>query len=109
MTWQLSGERLGSRANIFARPEITDIENLFGKIDLPVCHVIYHLMISPIVFYILRCNIAIQKANSPITVRERFILLLLGAPLILIGVMPGIMAPMLESGVRPVLALLGGA
>jgi NADH-quinone oxidoreductase subunit M len=44
-----------------------------------------------------------------ITVRERFILILLGAPLILIGVYPAIMAPMLETAVRPVLALLGGA
>lgn len=44
-----------------------------------------------------------------ITVRERFILILLGAPLILLGVFPALMAPMLESGVRPVLALLGGA
>jgi NADH-quinone oxidoreductase subunit M len=44
-----------------------------------------------------------------ITVRERFVLLLLGVPLILLGVYPALMAPMLESGVRPVLALLGGA
>lgn len=44
-----------------------------------------------------------------ITVRERLILILLGAPLILIGVYPAIMAPMLETAVRPVLALLGGA
>ncbi len=44
-----------------------------------------------------------------ITVRERFILILLGAPLIIIGIHPAIMAPMLEAGLRPVLALLGGA
>lgn len=44
-----------------------------------------------------------------ITVRERFILILLGAPLIIIGIYPSIMAPMLETGLRPVLALLGGA
>ncbi len=44
-----------------------------------------------------------------ITVRERFILILLGAPLIILGVYPAIMAPMLETGIRPVLALLGGA
>ncbi|MFN8448629.1 MAG: NADH-quinone oxidoreductase subunit M [Anaerolineae bacterium] len=44
-----------------------------------------------------------------ITVRERCILLLLGLPLILLGVYPALLAPMLESGVRPVLALLGGA
>ena len=44
-----------------------------------------------------------------ITVRERFILILLGAPLIIIGIYPALMAPMLEAGLRPVLALLGGA
>lgn len=43
-----------------------------------------------------------------ITVREKFILVFLGAPLILLGVLPGIMAPMLEVGMRPVLAILGG-
>ena len=44
-----------------------------------------------------------------ITVRERFILILLGAPLIMLGIYPALMAPMLQTGVRPVLALLGGA
>ncbi len=44
-----------------------------------------------------------------ITVREKFILILLGSPLIIIGIYPAIMAPMLEAGIRPVLALLGGA
>ncbi|MDZ4769637.1 MAG: NADH-quinone oxidoreductase subunit M [Chloroflexota bacterium] len=43
-----------------------------------------------------------------ITVRERFVLLFLGTPLVLLGMAPFIMAPMLESGMRPVLALLGG-
>ncbi len=43
-----------------------------------------------------------------ITTRERFVLVFLGAPLILLGVAPYIMAPMLESGMRPVLTLLGG-
>lgn len=42
-----------------------------------------------------------------ITVRERFVLLFLGAPLILIGIFPSIMSPMLEAGVRPILAILG--
>lgn len=42
-----------------------------------------------------------------ITVRERFVLLFLGAPLILIGVLPSVMAPMLEVGLRPVLTMLG--
>ncbi|MCK6580211.1 MAG: NADH-quinone oxidoreductase subunit M [Anaerolineae bacterium] len=44
-----------------------------------------------------------------ITVRERFVLIFLGTPLVLIGTLPFIMAPMLETGLRPVLALLGGA
>jgi NADH-quinone oxidoreductase subunit M len=42
-----------------------------------------------------------------ITPRERFVLIFLGAPLVLLGVAPFIMAPMLEVGVRPVLAILG--
>jgi NADH-quinone oxidoreductase subunit M len=42
-----------------------------------------------------------------ITARERFILLFLAAPLIIIGIVPGVMAPMLETGFRPVLAILG--
>ncbi|MEP7294251.1 MAG: NADH-quinone oxidoreductase subunit M, partial [Chloroflexota bacterium] len=44
-----------------------------------------------------------------ITLRERFILILLGAPLILLGVYPALMAPMLQTAMRPVIALLGGA
>ena len=44
-----------------------------------------------------------------ITVRERFILILLGAPLILLGIYPALMAPMLQTAIRPVLALFGGA
>ncbi len=42
-----------------------------------------------------------------ITVREKFILLFLGAPLIILGLYPSLIAPMIENGVRPVLALLG--
>jgi NADH-quinone oxidoreductase subunit M len=44
-----------------------------------------------------------------ITVRERFVLVFLGAPLIILGVAPWLMSPMLQAGVRPVLALLGRA
>ncbi len=44
-----------------------------------------------------------------ITLRERFILVFLGAPLILLGIYPSLIAPMLETGLRPVLALLGVA
>ena len=31
----------------------------------------------------------------------------IGAPLLIIGLYPGLLAPMIENGVRPVLALLG--
>lgn len=43
-----------------------------------------------------------------IAVTDRIILILLGAPLIILGVYPTIMAPMIETGLRPILALLGG-
>jgi NADH-quinone oxidoreductase subunit M len=42
-----------------------------------------------------------------ITARERFVLVFLGAPLVILGVAPSIMAPMLQTGFRPVLAILG--
>ncbi len=43
-----------------------------------------------------------------ITITDRAILFLLGVPLIVLGMYPAIMAPMIEAGVRPVVALLGG-
>jgi len=43
-----------------------------------------------------------------IAITDRIILILLGAPLIIIGIYPPIMAPMIESGIQPVIALLGG-
>jgi NADH-quinone oxidoreductase subunit M len=46
---------------------------------------------------------------TDITVRERFVLLFLGSPLVIIGLAPWIMAPMIEAGLRPVLAMFGGA
>jgi NADH-quinone oxidoreductase subunit M len=39
---------------------------------------------------------------------DRIILLLLAVPLLVIGLYPNIMAPMVEIGLRPVLAILGG-
>ncbi|MCA9914604.1 MAG: NADH-quinone oxidoreductase subunit M [Anaerolineae bacterium] len=42
-----------------------------------------------------------------ITARERFVLIFLGAPLVILGVAPFVMAPILETGFRPVLAILG--
>jgi NADH-quinone oxidoreductase subunit M len=44
-----------------------------------------------------------------IAITDRIVLILLGAPLIIIGVYPALMAPMIESGVIPVIALLGGS
>ena len=44
-----------------------------------------------------------------ITITDRAVLILLGAPLIILGVLPSVMAPMIESGIWPVIALLGGA
>lgn len=43
-----------------------------------------------------------------IQMTDRIVLILLGAPLIIIGLYPPIMAPMIESGIRPLIALLGG-
>ncbi len=43
-----------------------------------------------------------------IAVTDRIILFLLGTPLVILGVYPPIMAPMIEAGLRPVLAILGG-
>jgi len=43
-----------------------------------------------------------------IYITDRIILLLLGVPLLIIGIYPAIMSPMIEAGVRPVVALLGG-
>jgi len=66
--------------------------------------------------YVLRVTATVffgdfDRAKYPdvgdITVRERFILVFLGAPLILLGVYPALMDPMLQAGMRPVLAILG--
>ncbi|MBZ0283692.1 MAG: NADH-quinone oxidoreductase subunit M [Anaerolineae bacterium] len=43
-----------------------------------------------------------------IAITDRIILFLLGTPLLILGLYPAIMAPMIEMGVRPVLAILGG-
>lgn len=40
---------------------------------------------------------------------DRIVLILLGAPLIILGLYPPIMAPMIESGIQPVIVLLGGS
>jgi NADH-quinone oxidoreductase subunit M len=44
-----------------------------------------------------------------IAITDRIILLLLGIPLLVLGLYPAVMAPMVEAGVRPVVALLGGS
>lgn len=43
-----------------------------------------------------------------IAVTDRIILLLLGAPLLIVGLYPQIMAPMISQGVSPIIMLLGG-
>lgn len=43
-----------------------------------------------------------------IAITDRIILLLLGTPLIVLGIYPTIMAPMISEGLKPVLALLNG-
>jgi NADH-quinone oxidoreductase subunit M len=43
-----------------------------------------------------------------IAVTDRIILFLLGTPLVILGIYPPIMAPMIEAGLRPVLTILGG-
>ncbi len=43
-----------------------------------------------------------------IAITDRMILIILGTPLLIIGLYPPIMAPMIESGIKPVIALLGG-
>ena len=39
---------------------------------------------------------------------DRIVLIILGAPLLILGLYPPVMAPMIESGIRPIIALLGG-
>jgi len=43
-----------------------------------------------------------------IAITDRIILLLLGVPLIVLGMYPAIMAPMISAGLRPVIALMNG-
>jgi NADH-quinone oxidoreductase subunit M len=43
-----------------------------------------------------------------IAITDRIILILLGGPLIILGLYPAIMAPMIEVGLRPLIALFGG-
>jgi NADH-quinone oxidoreductase subunit M len=43
-----------------------------------------------------------------IAITDRLVLLLLGLPLIILGMLPSIMAPMIQAGVQPVVAILGG-
>jgi NADH:ubiquinone oxidoreductase subunit 4 (subunit M) len=43
-----------------------------------------------------------------ITITDRVILILLGVPLLILGIYPTIMEPMIAAGVRPVLQILGG-
>jgi NADH-quinone oxidoreductase subunit M len=53
-------------------------------------------------------NAELYPEVGDIAITDRIILILLGTPLILVGILPGILAPQIESGVRPIVALLGG-
>jgi NADH-quinone oxidoreductase subunit M len=53
-------------------------------------------------------NAELYPEVGDIDITDRIILILLGAPLIIVGILPWIMAPQIESGVRPIVALLGG-
>lgn len=46
---------------------------------------------------------------TDITITDRLVLLLLGLPLIVLGLLPSLMAPMIETGIRPIVAILGGS
>jgi hypothetical protein len=46
---------------------------------------------------------------SPVTTFDKVALVLLAGILILIGVYPAVMAPLVESGAEAVLSLIGGA
>jgi NADH-quinone oxidoreductase subunit M len=54
-------------------------------------------------------NAQLYPEVGDIAVTDRIILILLGVPLIVVGILPGIIAPMIQTGVLPVVALLGGA
>ncbi|MAS32773.1 MAG: NADH-quinone oxidoreductase subunit M [Anaerolineaceae bacterium] len=54
-------------------------------------------------------NAELYPEVGDITITDRIILILLGVPLIIVGILPWVMAPQIESGVRPIIALLGGA
>ncbi|MBC7814747.1 MAG: NADH-quinone oxidoreductase subunit M, partial [Burkholderiales bacterium] len=43
-----------------------------------------------------------------IALTDRVILLLLGVPLLVLGLYPAVMAPVIEVGLRPIIAILGG-
>jgi NADH:ubiquinone oxidoreductase subunit 4 (subunit M) len=54
-------------------------------------------------------NAQLYPEVGDIAITDRVILLLLGLPLIIVGILPGVIAPMIQAGVTPVVALLGGA
>ncbi len=53
-------------------------------------------------------NETLYSDVGDIAITDRVILLLLGLPLIVIGLYPSIMAPMITEGLKPVIMLLGG-
>lgn len=53
-------------------------------------------------------NAELYPEVGNITWSDRIILLILAVPLMVIGLYPNVMAPMIEVGLRPILAILGG-
>jgi NADH-quinone oxidoreductase subunit M len=102
--------------------EATDVSLTVGNWSLtnyyPIVAVLAVLGVVITAAYVLRVTGQVffgdfNKEKFPevadITVTDRIILLLLGVPLLVIGLYPAVLAPMVEAGVRPVVALLGGS
>ncbi|MBC8100431.1 MAG: NADH-quinone oxidoreductase subunit M [Armatimonadetes bacterium] len=99
----------------------SDITLQIGGFDLrnyyPVLAVIAIIGVVITAAYVLRVtgqvffgefNKALYPDVGDIALTDRVILLLLGIPLLVVGLYPAIMAPMVQAGVRPVVAILGG-
>jgi NADH:ubiquinone oxidoreductase subunit 4 (subunit M) len=54
-------------------------------------------------------NAELYPEVGDIAITDRVILILLGAPLIIVGILPAVMAPQIESGMRTIVTLLGGS
>ncbi len=68
----------------------------------------YVLRVTHQVFFNKEFDAALYPEVTDIAITDRVILLLLGVPLIVLGLYPDVMAPMIEVGIRPIIAILGG-